>query len=70
MDQPGNRVSSFDCDILRGAFIKSVIEKSLPEDKWRAEAALLIRDYTDSDVDDIDPKLLEWIVRSSSAPSR
>ncbi|MER9402704.1 hypothetical protein NKI36_01435 [Mesorhizobium caraganae] len=68
MDKLVIPVSAFDCDILRGAFVKSVIEKSLPEDKWRAEAALLIRDYTDSDVDDIDPKLLEWIVRSSSAP--
>ena len=61
MDQPGNRVSAFDCDILRGAFTKSVIEKHIPEDKWRAEAALLISAFTDSD--DIDPELLEWIVR-------
>ena len=61
MDQPGYAVSAFDCDILRSAFIKSVIEGNIPEDKWRAEARLLISNFTDSD--DIDPKLLEWIVR-------
>ncbi|RWC28423.1 hypothetical protein [Mesorhizobium sp.] len=61
MSQPGNPVSAFDCDILRSAFIKCVIEKKIPEDKWRAEAALLIRDYMDTD--DIEPGLLEWIVR-------
>ncbi|MER9403406.1 hypothetical protein NKI36_05005 [Mesorhizobium caraganae] len=61
MNQPGNRVSAFDCDILRSAFIKSVIEKKIPEDEWRAEASLLISNFTDSD--DIDPELLEWIVR-------
>jgi hypothetical protein len=61
MDQPGNQVSAFDRDILRGAFMKSVIEKNIPEDQWRAEATLLISNFTDSD--DIDPELLEWIVR-------
>lgn len=60
MDQPGNAVSAFDCDILRSAFIKSVIDGNIPEDKWRAEARLF-SNFTDSD--DIDPKLLEWIVR-------
>ncbi|MER8750923.1 hypothetical protein NKH57_16800 [Mesorhizobium sp. M1050] len=54
-------VSAFDCDILRSAFIKCVIEENIPEDQWRALAANLISDFTDSD--DIDPKLLEWIVR-------
>jgi hypothetical protein len=53
-------VSAFDCDILRSAFRKSVIEGKIPEDKWRAIAALLIRDFTDSD--DVDSDLLEWIV--------
>jgi hypothetical protein len=61
MDQPSHQVSCFDCDILRSAFVKSVIEKNIPEDQWRAEAALLIGDLTGSD--DIDPKLLEWIAR-------
>lgn len=55
------QVSVFDCDILRSAFIKTVIEENIPEDKWRSVAALLISDFTGSD--DVDPDLLEWIVR-------
>ena len=61
MDQPGIQVSAFDCETLRSAFIKSVIEQNIPEDQWREHAALLIADFTGSD--DIDPDLLEWIVR-------
>jgi hypothetical protein len=38
-----------------------VIEENIPEDKWRSVAALLISDFTGSD--DVDPDLLEWIVR-------
>ena len=57
----GAEVSVFDCDILRSAFIKTVIEENIPEDKWRSVAALLISDFTGSD--DVDPDLLEWIVR-------
>lgn len=60
-DQPSNQVSAFDCDILRSAFIKSVIEDNVPEDRWRALAVDFIRDLTGSD--DVDPDLLEWIVR-------
>ncbi|TIM05941.1 hypothetical protein [Mesorhizobium sp.] len=59
--QLGAEVSVFDCDILRSAFIKTVIEENIPEDKWRSVAALLISDFTGSD--DVDPDLLEWIVR-------
>ena len=62
MTQP--RITASDCDVLRGAFVKSVIEKNIPEDRWRDEAALLIRDYTDSD--DVDPYLLEWIIRTGT----
>ena len=61
MDQPGIQISAFDCDIIRSAFIKSVIEESIPEDRWREHAALLIRDFTGSA--DIDPDFLEWLVR-------
>lgn len=62
MTQPS--ITASDCDALRGAFVKSVIEKNIPEDRWRDEAALLIRDYTDSD--DVDPYLLEWIIRTGT----
>ena len=62
MTQP--RISASDCNVLRGAFVKCVIEKNIPEDRWRDEAALLIRDYTDSD--DVDSNLLEWIIRTGT----
>ena len=61
MDKLGVSVSSFDCDIIRSAFIRSVTEENIADDRWRDHAALLIADYTGSD--DIDPDLLEWIVR-------
>ncbi|PTE12391.1 hypothetical protein [Mesorhizobium helmanticense] len=61
MPQVDNAVSAFDCEIIRNAFTKSVIEDKIPEDQWRTFAALLISDFTGSD--DIDSDLLEWIVR-------
>jgi hypothetical protein len=61
MDNLGVSVSAFDCDVLRSAFIRSVIEQRIPEDQWRSVAALLISDFTGSD--DINSDLLEWIVR-------
>jgi hypothetical protein len=61
MDKLGVSLSAFDCDIVRSAFIKSVIEERIPEDKWRSVAARLISDFTGTD--DIDSDLLEWIVR-------
>jgi hypothetical protein len=39
MTQP--RISASDCNVLRGAFVKCVIEKDIPQDRWRDEAALL-----------------------------
>ena len=61
MDTRAVLVSAFDCDVLRSAFKKSVIEENIPEDRWREHAVLLIRDFTGSD--DVDPECLEWIVR-------
>lgn len=62
MDQvQHNYVSAFDCDIIREAFRKSVIEENIPEDKWRSVAARLISEFTDSD--DVDSDLLDWILR-------
>lgn len=57
-------VSASDCNVLRGAFVKSVIEKNIPEDRWRDEAALLIHNFTDGD--DVDSNLLEWIIRTGT----
>ncbi|MER8751141.1 hypothetical protein NKH57_18015 [Mesorhizobium sp. M1050] len=61
MEQLSNQVSPFDCDVLRSAFIRLVIEEKIPQDRWRMFAEQLISDFTDSD--DIDPELLEWIIR-------
>jgi hypothetical protein len=61
MDGLGVPVSAFDCDVLRSAFKKSVIEEKIPEERWREHAALLIRTYKGSD--DVDPELLDWMVR-------
>ena len=61
MDQPGIQISAFDCDIIRSAFIKSVLEQNIPDDQWRAKATLLITEFMGSA--DIEPELLEWIVR-------
>ncbi|ESW62970.1 hypothetical protein NKH34_26930 [Mesorhizobium sp. M1148] len=54
-------VSAFDCAILRAAFIKSVMEDNVPEKRWRALAASLVRDLTDHE--DVEPDLLGWITR-------
>jgi hypothetical protein len=54
-------VSAFDCDILRAAFIKSVMEGNVPEDRWHALAASLVRDLTGHE--DVEPDLLDWITR-------
>ena len=61
MDQLGLSVSSFDCDILRSVFTKSVVEDSIPEDQWLDYAAKMIRDFTGNSM--VDPELLERIVR-------
>lgn len=61
MDKRVVSVSALDCDIIRSAFKKSVIEESIPEDRWREHATLMIREFTGSD--DVDPECLEWIVR-------
>ena len=54
-------VSAFDCDILRAAFIKSVVEDNVPQDRWRALAAALVRDLTGRE--DVEPDLLAWLTR-------
>ena len=54
-------VSAFDCDVIREAFKKSVVEESIPADQWRNHAARLIRAFTG--VEDIDPSMLDWVAR-------
>jgi len=61
MDKRAVSVSSFECEVLRSAFKKSVIEEKIPKQRWREHALLLFRTYKGSE--DVDPELLDWIVR-------
>jgi hypothetical protein len=62
------KVSAFDCDILRTAFHKAVIEDNIPEDRWRDYAAGMVRDFTDNS--EVDPDLLDWIVSKVAGATR
>lgn len=56
-----DHISAFDCDVIHNAFRTWVLEEKIPEDRWRGSAAQMIRDFTG--VPDVDPELLDWIVR-------
>ncbi|QND55913.1 MULTISPECIES: hypothetical protein [Mesorhizobium] len=60
-DHSGKRVTAFDCEILRGAFRKLVVENRITEREWRMHARVLARELTE--LDEIDPDIVEWIVR-------
>lgn len=60
----GDRVSAFDCEILRGAFHKAVIEECIPEERWREYATQLIREFTGLKA--VDSEMLDWIIRADS----
>lgn len=53
-------ISARDCEIIRGAFRKSVVENRIAEQEWRMHAEELARELTD--IDEIDPDVLDWIV--------
>ena len=54
-----DRMTAFDCDILRSAFRKSVVEKRVAEGDRRLYARLLALELTE--LDEIDPDILDWI---------
>ncbi|BCG87061.1 MULTISPECIES: hypothetical protein [unclassified Mesorhizobium] len=60
-DHSGKTVTALDCEILRGAFRKSVVENRIAEREWRMHARVLARELTE--LDEIDPDILDWIVR-------
>jgi len=60
-DHSDDRISAFECDIIRGAFRKSVVERRIAKREWRMHATLLARELTE--LDEIDPEILDWIVR-------
>ncbi|SDA90451.1 hypothetical protein SAMN02927914_04354 [Mesorhizobium qingshengii] len=57
-------ISAFDTDILRSAFMKSVIENGILEDQCDY-AAQMIRDFTGKMMVDLD--VVDWIVRTSQS---
>jgi len=61
MDTRAVLVSAFDCDVLRSAFKKSVIEEKIPEDQWRDYAAKMVREFAGHAR--VEPELLDWIIR-------
>ncbi|MBE1710670.1 MULTISPECIES: hypothetical protein [Mesorhizobium] len=60
-DHSDKKVTALDCEILRGAFRKSVVEHRVAEREWRMHARVLARELTE--LDEIDPDILDWIVR-------
>ncbi|TGT91250.1 MULTISPECIES: hypothetical protein [unclassified Mesorhizobium] len=56
-----NSISAFDCDVIREAFRSWVIEDKIPEHEWQERAKGLI--HTLTGIEDLDPDMLEWIVR-------
>ena len=48
-DHSADRITAFDCDILRGAFRKSVVERRIAKREWRMHATLLARELTELD---------------------
>ena len=60
-DHSGDRITAFECDVLRSAFRKSVIEEKIPEDRWHGHALNLVRELTNQS--HIGSDVLDWIVR-------
>ena len=60
-DHSDRGISAFDCDVLRRAFKKSVIEGGIPEDRWQSHAIILVRELTG--YEHVDSALLAWILR-------
>lgn len=56
----GKGISALDCDIIRSAFRKSIVENRIAEREWRMHARVLAIEFTE--LDEIDPDILDWIV--------
>ena len=56
-DHSDRGISAFDCDVLRSAFKKSVIEGG----RWQSHAIILVRELTG--YEHVDSALLAWILR-------
>ena len=60
-DNAANGMSAFDCEIVRGAFRRSVVESRIAETDRRKHARLLALEFTE--LEEIDPEILDWIIR-------
>ena len=60
-DHSGKKVTALDCEVLRGACRRSVVENRIVERESRMHARTLARELTE--LDEIDPDILEWITR-------
>ena len=60
-DSTANRMSAFDCEIVCGAFRRSVVENRIAETDRRLHARLVALEFTD--LEEIDPEILDWIIR-------
>jgi hypothetical protein len=60
-DDTANRMTAFDCEIVRSAFRRSVVENRIAERDRRRYARLLAIEFTE--MDEIDPEMIDWIVR-------
>lgn len=61
INSDSNPISAFDCDVIREAFRKSIVEENVPEDRQRDHAAAFVRAWTGTEV--TDQSILDWIVR-------
>ncbi|QND60608.1 hypothetical protein [Mesorhizobium huakuii] len=59
-DHSDKRMTSLDCDIIRSAFRKSIVERRISEGERRQYARLLALELTE--LDEIDPDIIDWIV--------
>jgi hypothetical protein len=59
-DHAENRMTAFDCEVVRNAYRKSVVERRISGRSRRQHARLLALELTD--LDTIDPDILDWIV--------
>lgn len=61
-EDPHSKMTALDCDIIRSAVRKSIVERRIAEGERRQYARLLALELTD--LDEIDPDILDWIVRA------
>lgn len=59
-EDPDSKMTALDCEIVRSAFRKSIVERRIAEGDRRQYARLLALELTE--LDEIDPDILDWII--------